>query len=285
MNILLFEPGEEAKPLPAFDPRARHLREILKVRPGQELRGGIVNGPSGIIVIKEILAGEVRFVWRPGKGGASSGNRPPRVTMLLGHPRPPVLRRLFKDLTTIGVDKIVVTHSELSEKSYLQSNIWGGKALRKALIEGASQAGVTTIPEVRRFYSLRRALEELASGSTSGAADDRPGAAHDDSRPADRALRLLLDPEASEGLYEASPGRGIDSALLAIGPERGWSDDERGELLKAGFTPVGLGRRTLRTETAALAGAAFLVWLLGMELGPGAKEKRQPGTPGEENHT
>ena len=40
--------------------------------------------------------------------------------------------------------------------------------------------------------------------------------------------------------------------ILAIGPERGWSERERGIFLSSGFSPVLLGSRILRTETAAV---------------------------------
>ena len=44
--------------------------------------------------------------------------------------------------------------------------------------------------------------------------------------------------------------------ILAIGPERGWSERERGIFLSSGFSTVLLGSRILRTETAAVAGPA-----------------------------
>jgi len=43
-----------------------------------------------------------------------------------------------------------------------------------------------------------------------------------------------------------------------VGPEGGWSDDERALMLDAACVPVDLGPHVLRTETAALAGLALL---------------------------
>ena len=61
----------------------------------------------------------------------------------------------------------------------------------------------------------------------------------------------------------------IASPLLALpadspiswmrGPEGGLDSAERRQLLTAGWRPVGLGERTLRLETAAVVGAAFLL--------------------------
>jgi 16S rRNA (uracil1498-N3)-methyltransferase len=48
------------------------------------------------------------------------------------------------------------------------------------------------------------------------------------------------------------PREESDKCLLALGPEGGWSDEEQSALAKAGFAPVSLGERILRSETAAI---------------------------------
>jgi 16S rRNA (uracil1498-N3)-methyltransferase len=48
--------------------------------------------------------------------------------------------------------------------------------------------------------------------------------------------------------------------LIVVGPEGGFSSEERRSLLGAGFRPVRLGRHLLRFETAALA-ALTAAWL------------------------
>jgi RsmE family RNA methyltransferase len=41
--------------------------------------------------------------------------------------------------------------------------------------------------------------------------------------------------------------------LLALGPEGGWNDFERRLLESRGFTPISMGMRTLRSDTACVA--------------------------------
>jgi 16S rRNA (uracil1498-N3)-methyltransferase len=48
-------------------------------------------------------------------------------------------------------------------------------------------------------------------------------------------------------------GPGIRRLLVLLGPEGGWDEIESTSLIGAGFTPVSLGPRTLRLETAAVA--------------------------------
>lgn len=51
--------------------------------------------------------------------------------------------------------------------------------------------------------------------------------------------------------------------LALVGPEGGWEPAEVDLLKRAGAIPVGLGRRILRTETAAMALSAILMYELG----------------------
>ena len=49
-----------------------------------------------------------------------------------------------------------------------------------------------------------------------------------------------------------------DRVALLVGPEGGWTDPEREEILAAHWTPVSLGREILRAETAAAAGLSII---------------------------
>jgi 16S rRNA (uracil1498-N3)-methyltransferase len=69
------------------------------------------------------------------------------------------------------------------------------------------------------------------------------------------AMRLMLDPEGDISLRDLpAPG----AAILAVGPEGGFSDNERELLQRMGFKTLRLGPRVLRTETAGLAAIAVL---------------------------
>lgn len=53
------------------------------------------------------------------------------------------------------------------------------------------------------------------------------------------------------------------TVAIAVGPESGWSADELHRFVTAGWQPLSLGPRVLRTETAGLAALAGLEALLG----------------------
>lgn len=80
----------------------------------------------------------------------------------------------------------------------------------------------------------------------------------------DRAvgLRLLFDPQGETCLRDL-PAPEAGGVTLVSGPEGGFSDRERSLARQAGFTPVRLGPRILRTETAVLAALAVVQSLWG----------------------
>jgi 16S rRNA (uracil1498-N3)-methyltransferase len=83
-------------------------------------------------------------------------------------------------------------------------------------------------------------------------------------RPPRDLAELLADPSLPAARWLAAPGApplgpGRDAAaVLLVGPEGGFTADETAAIAAAGFTACGLGPMLLRTETAALIGAAVL---------------------------
>ncbi len=108
------------------------------------------------------------------------------------------------------------------------------------VIAACEQSGRNRIPSVQPIASLPNWLAAL----------DRT----------DPAKRLLLSPTAETRLRNLpAPHR----VLLLVGPEGGLAPDEQDLAEACGFTPVRLGPRVLRTETAALAAVAAMHALWG----------------------
>ena len=76
-------------------------------------------------------------------------------------------------------------------------------------------------------------------------------------------LRLMLWEEGSRPLSAVLPAQPPESAAVLVGPEGGFSADEAALARRAGFVPVRIGPRILRTETAGFAVAAILQYLYG----------------------
>lgn len=73
--------------------------------------------------------------------------------------------------------------------------------------------------------------------------------------------RVLLSPRAARGLRDLE--RPAGAVVMLSGPEGGLSPEEERAAEQAGFLPVRLGPRVLRTETAAVAALAAIQTLWG----------------------
>ena len=223
--------AEEAKSgLPPDDARARHLRETVGLAVGATFHVGIENGLRGIATITT-LAPQVNFAvaWEK-----SPQARHP-LTVLVGLPRPQTAKKVLHDLASLGAARIVFFESAKGDPGYLTSSLWKNGEWREHVLKGTEQACSTLVPEVTRVGSLVEALIGLDAN----------------------AWKLALDPYEATGAPEVSSS--AKAAVLAIGPERGFSDSERAALSTNGFAFAHLGDRILRVEAAALVGGALML--------------------------
>ncbi len=236
MNIILFEPHEAGKSLPKRDERTVHLLKVLHKKPGDSFDAGILGGHLG--------TGRIESISSDGALTYSLDlpmDPPPRlpIRIAVGFPRPIQLRRLLRDLSNLGLLAVDLMGTDLGEKSYRDTKLLTDGGARAALIEGAVQARDTTIPSLSTYPNLEAWLEEQPWKKTPG---DTFLIAPDNVRPVGAMANLPI---------RQCP------VVLAIGPERGWSDRERDLLETAGFARLSLGKRALRTETACVAAAVL----------------------------
>lgn len=111
----------------------------------------------------------------------------------------------------------------------------------KISLEAAKQSGRGLVPEIGATVSFDRALAEASE------ADIKLFCYEGDDT---RSLRELLSEEKAK--FEAEGASHIPSVSIIIGSEGGFSLSEVEKAKNAGFIPVGLGKRILRTETAPL---------------------------------
>jgi RsmE family RNA methyltransferase len=227
VNLLLFRPGEIERPLPAADPRARHLLDVLRRRVGGEFDAGLLNGPRGRGRIEHIAtdALTLSFQWTASPPAADP------LTLLLGLPRPQTARDILRDATTLGAAALHFVATEKSEPSYAQSSLWRDGEWERHVLAGAEQAFTTLVPEVTSGRSLVDALAGLPAAGP----------------------RLALDNYEATAALAGQPCAPAEPLVLALGPERGWGPADRVALRAAGFTLVHLGPRVLRLETAVVA--------------------------------
>jgi 16S rRNA (uracil1498-N3)-methyltransferase len=160
-------------------------------------------------------------------------------------PQPCDLHYLFAPLKTGRLDYLVQKAVEMGAgllqpvmTQHVQGKITSLNRLQANVVEAAEQCGVLSVPEV----AAPRKFGELL-----------------DSWPADR--RIIFCDEGHEGQNPLPVLCSIQEPKLAllVGPEGGFSDEERQRLRSLPFvTSIPLGPRILRADTAAVAAFALI---------------------------
>ena len=251
MNIILFEPHEVGKPLPRRDERTIHLLKVLHKKTGDDFEAGILGGNRGTGRI-EALKLDGSLVYSLDLREEAPKRYPLQIAV--GFARPIQLRRILRDLSSLGILAVDIIGTELGEKSYMETKLLSDGGARAALIEGAVQARDTGIPVLSAFGSLEEWLRERPW--------DKPREGKKVSLYRISPFLVAADNVRPEGSLANLSAMG-QSIVLAVGSERGWSDSEREKFEKAGFLRLSLGERVLRTETACVAAAAIALEKIG----------------------
>ena len=246
MNIILFEDHEKNNTLQKRDERAVHLIKILHKKEGDSFEAGILGGKSGNGKIEKINSdGSIIF-------SLDLINPPLQrlpVCLAVGFPRPIQIRRILRDLSSLGVCAINLFGTDLGEKSYRKTNLLNDGGAYKALIEGANQSRDTTLPQFEVYENLEEWLKQCPWKKNP---------------QTESALLVAADNVRPIGAF-ADIKHGASSVVLAVGSERGWSEPERDLLDSAGFLRLSLGSRAMRTETACTAAAVLAI--SGLKIG------------------
>lgn len=134
---------------------------------------------------------------------------------------------ILQKATELGVHKFVPILAERSEKTGLNID-----RARKIIIEAAEQCGRGDIPEVREPIGVYEALEEYK---------DLP--------------LFICEQHDSSDIVPAE----LKKVGLLIGPEGGWTDEEKAKYKEVSLPHIALSQFTLRAETAAIIAAGKLL--------------------------
>lgn len=232
MNLLLLDGREiaDSDRVILADARASHVIGVLKAQPGQTVRVGVIDGPLGTGTVESVADGRVtiRCVFE-----TTVPDRP-AVDVLLAVPRPKVMRRLWAQLSALGVGQIILTNAARVERHYFDTHLLDEQTYRPLLLEGLQQARDTRVPTVSIHRQFRILVEDHLSALFG------------------EGTRLVGDPSGTLSLGDAID-HSNQRVLIAIGPEGGWNSFELALLTAHGFHVVGLGPRTLRVDTACVA--------------------------------
>jgi 16S rRNA (uracil1498-N3)-methyltransferase len=216
---------------------AHHAVHVLRMRPGDEVV--LFNGRGGEYAGRIAAMDRLRVTVDVLQHRPLERESPLAVTLVQGVSAGEKMDFTVQKATELGMAALQPVLAARStgriagERAELKRAHW-----RRVAIAACEQCGRNRVPEVLPMLPL---AQFCAASATAGA-------------------RLLLSPLGALGLRAVK----LDGPVtLAAGPEAGFTAEEEAMLVEAGFLPVRLGPRVLRTETAALAALAALNALAG----------------------
>ena len=236
--------------LPLNTSQAHYLRNVLRLKPGDSVL--VFNGRDGEWRAS-LLAGGKRAVLTAGEQ-ARPQTEPTDLHYLFAPLKHERLDYMVQKAVELGVSRLqpVTTHHTQVSRINLER-------MRANAVEAAEQCGVLSIPEIGAPLTFARMLavrkpDRLLVFCDEAAEVKDPIAALAAARPAPTAMLPLTMASAS----------GPQPLELLIGPEGGFSEDERAALLKqTNIVRLSLGPRILRADTAAVAALALIQAVLG----------------------
>lgn len=218
---------------------AHHAHRVLRLRVNDAVQ--VFDGEGGACDAKIAAIDGKRVVLHELQSCMVEAESPLRITLAQAMCSSEKMDWVVQKATELGAVEIVPVQTQRSvaklapERAAKRTLHWHSVA-----VSACEQCGRNVLPVIHAPQDFATWLNEIR---------------HSTNR------RLILLPEGATALHKQVPPE--NGAILLIGPEGGFSEDEVKMAHMAGFAPVRLGKRVLRTETAALAGIAALQTLWG----------------------
>ena len=238
------EPGSE---LLLRGPERRYLSRVLRMGPGERV---LLFDGSGWEFPAELLE-EDRRTLRLRVLGRQRGERDPVLEIRLGVGllKAQKMELVIQKSAELGVHAVIPLATSRAVPD-LDARRAGQRQARweKIAREASRQCGRCRVAEVTPVLPVAEAL-----------ARETPGA----------DLSVLFTAGSDRGLEDLAVPEGSPRRILAIvGPEGGFTPEEEALAEARGFSPVGVGPRVLRAETAAILAVGLLQYRFGDMGGP-----------------
>ena len=220
-----------------------HVKNVLRMKVGDKLLVS-ANQTSDLCVIDSFESDKI--VASVVEKNYQSTNLPINVSLYQGLPKSDKLELIIQKTVELGVAEIIPVQMSRSivklDKKSAKTDRWA------AISESAAkQSKRSVIPSVSYPLTFLEALER-----------------------AKKSDLFFVPYENEEGMQSTKDAlslikKGMNVSIL-IGPEGGFSENEIEQAVKAGAKLISLGKRILRTETAAILSAGMLMLHAEMEL-------------------
>jgi 16S rRNA (uracil1498-N3)-methyltransferase len=237
---------------------ARQMSKVLRLVAGDAIT--LLDG-TGNVYHAQITAISAQSVRARILTREANTNEPAlRVVLASCVPKNDRIELIVQKCTELGISEIVLVRSERTVVRFDEADLdrklerW-----RKIATEAAEQCGRSMVPRLRGVIGFPGLVEMIGEFPLAVVAWEEENAL---------SLRDALRSVSGFPLHSnpETPAAGVDSVLIVIGPEGGLTEREVGMAKSAGAVSVSLGGRLLRTDTAAIATCAAVMYELEGQL-------------------
>ena len=209
---------------------AKHLTRVLRVEPGQRYE---ISDNRTVYLAEIETARKEHVVFRTVE---KLPPPPAQVEIILcaALVKFDAFEWMIEKATELGVGQIVPVEATRSERGLERAAQKRLERWRRIALESSQQSRRAFLPEIEEPVAFDEALAFQATH------------------------RLVLDEDPEAPRLTAPQLHVADSVAIFIGPEGGWTEEERREFVAAGWTRASLGPLILRAETAAIAALAII---------------------------
>jgi len=198
--------------------------DVQGLRVGDTLKLGRLNGMMGEGRITSQDNDQTQLEYTLDSDSPEASN----ICLVLALPRPKMLKRILQMIASLGVKEIYLINSYKVEKSFWSSPALKDEALLEQLVLGLEQGVDTQLPNIQ----LRKRFKPFVEDELGDLIGTNPA--------------YVAHPTQNREVIKPC----TQKTWLAIGPEGGFTPYEVKLLSQHGMTPLSLGPRILRVETA-----------------------------------
>lgn len=213
-----------------FEPHVLgHIHNTLKLAVGDDVKCTVLNQGRSQGTVTELRPDFCQLNLT-----SITPGEPQWFDLIVGLSRPQTTKKILEHASTFGANRFHFWKAALSEKSYLDSKIFKNKSYEEFLLAGLSQAAIyTQLPEFKLDH--HNPAEQYR----------------------DAPQKFILDLKSDKSFSDAE----IDFTkpiTLAVGPERGFINEDLERFHHVGFTSIKISASILRVEHAVYSAISQL---------------------------
>ena len=190
---------------------------------------------------------------------------PIEVTLFQGLPKGDKMEYIIQKCVELGISRIVPVATEFAIAKLSDKKNEAKKLLRwnKISSEAAKQCGRGCLPKISEVLTLKNAVEQAKDYDLVFVPYEKAEACIENGF---RNLLMKFRENVKQNVFGKVLSENKSSKPKVgffIGPEGGFSKKEMDEFISNAITPISLGKRILRTETASLTVLSILMYEIG----------------------